>query len=185
MDQTTTCTAAELAIVIGLKRSQVSKLTTDKILVREGRRYPLAENVQRFIEYKKTSVNPNDKAAVDIRKAQADAKYKENKAEIMRLEAEELKGKMHRSEDVEALTADLIYTIRSIMLALPGRLAVDVSANSSPAECAQIIRREVFAAMASLGEYRYDPAKYTERVRDRRKWEAVMLDEESPNGDGN
>ena len=182
IDQTTTVTSGELAIILGVTRSWISKLTSDKVLIRTNIKgtnyYPLAESVQRYIEYKSTSVNPDDKMAVDMRKAKADAVYKENKAEIMRLEAEELKGKMHRSEDVEAMTSDLIYNMRSVMIALPGRLALDVAEVSNPAECAQIIRREIFSAMATLSEYRYDPAKYAERVRDRRKWEAVMLAEE-------
>ena len=94
------------------------------------------------------------------------------KATIAKLEAEELKGKMHRSEDVAAMTTDLIYAIRGAMMALPGRLAVDVASANSPAEAAEIIRREVNKAMRELSNYRYDPKKYEERVRDRRAWEA-------------
>lgn len=183
IDQTTTVTAAELGIVIGVTRSHVSKLCADKVFVRDGRRYPLAENIQRYVKYRLDGANPTDESRLKLDKLAADAKYKAHKAEIMRLEAEELKGKMHRSEDVEALTSDLIYTIRSIMLALPGRLAMDVASIDSPAECAQVIRQEVFSAMASLGEYAYNPVKYSERVRDRRKWEAVMLAEEQEKKD--
>ena len=87
-------------------------------------------------------------------------------------EADELQGKMHRSEDVAAMTTDLIYAIRGAMMALPGRLAVDVASANSPAEAAEIIRREVNKAMRELSNYRYDPKKYEERVRDRRAWEA-------------
>ena len=94
------------------------------------------------------------------------------KATIAKLEAEELKGKMHRSEDVAAMTTDLIYAIRGAMMALPGRLAVDVASANSPAEAAEIIRREVNKAMRELSNYRYDPKKYEERVRERRAWEA-------------
>jgi len=42
----------------------------------------------------------------------------------------------------------------------------------SPAEAAEIIRREVNKAMRELSNYRYDPKKYEERVRERRAWEA-------------
>ena len=94
------------------------------------------------------------------------------KATIAKLEAEELKGTMHRSEDVAAMTTDLIYAIRGAMMALPGRLAVDVASANSPAEAAEIIRREVNKAMRELSNYRYDPKKYEERVRERRAWEA-------------
>lgn len=102
----------------------------------------------------------------------ADVTIKVSKATVARLEAAELQGKMHRSEDVAAMTEDLIYTIRGALIALPGRLAVDVSAAASPAEAAEIIRKEAHKVMRELANYRYDPKKYQERVRERRKWEA-------------
>ena len=103
---------------------------------------------------------------------------KASKATIAKLEAEELKGKMHRSEDVAAMTTDLIYAIRGAMMALPGRLAVDVASANSPAEAAEIIRREVNKAMRELAGYHYDPKKYEERVRDRRDWSERDSDDE-------
>ena len=78
---------------------------------------------------------------------------------------------MHRSEDVAAMTEDLIYTVRGSLMALPGRLAVDVTSAQTAAESADIIRAEVFKVMQELSQYRYDPQKYEERVRDRMKWE--------------
>ena len=78
---------------------------------------------------------------------------------------------MHRSEDVADMTEDLIYTVRGSLMALPGRLAVDVTSAQTAAEAAGIIRAEVFKVMQELSQYRYDPQKYEERVRDRMKWE--------------
>lgn len=53
-------------------------------------------------------------------KAAADVTMKIAKANIAKAEADELQGKMHRSEDVAAMTTDLIYAIRGAMMALPG-----------------------------------------------------------------
>ena len=105
-------------------------------------------------------------------KSAAEVTMKVARAQIAKAEADELQGKMHRSEDVAAMTTDLMYAIRGAMMALPGRLAVDVAAAQSPAEAAEIIRREVNKAMRELSNYRYDPKKYEERVRERRAWEA-------------
>ena len=79
---------------------------------------------------------------------------------------------MHRSEDVAAMTEDLIYTVRGSLMALPGRLAVDVVSAQTAAEAAGIMRAEIFKVMQELSQYRYDPQKYEERVRDRMKWES-------------
>ena len=97
---------------------------------------------------------------------------------IAKLEAEELKGTMHRAEDVAALTEDLVYTIRGALNALPGRLAVDVAAVSTPAEASEVIRKEVSKVMRELAGYHYDPKKYEERVRERRDWSERDSDDE-------
>ncbi len=123
-----------------------------------------------------------DRADAQKEKANSDAEKEKNDAEISIkkakaiisvLEAKELQGKMHRSEDVSAMTEDLIYSIRGMLVALPGRLAVDVVASSNAAEAAEIIRKEVSKVMREISNYRYDPKKYEERVRDRRDWETV------------
>ena len=56
------------------------------------------------------------------------------KAEMAKLELMELQGSMHRSEDVRAMTEDLVYTMRSALLSLPGRLARDAAEAASAAE---------------------------------------------------
>ena len=82
------------------------------------------------------------------------------------------------SEDVAAMTEDLIYTIRGSLMALPGRLAMDVAAVSTAAEASEIIRKEVYEIMIDLSRYKYDPAKYEERVRTRRDWMEQDFDDE-------
>ena len=108
----------------------------------------------------------------------ADVTLKVAKAQIAKLEADELSGKMHRSEDVAAMTEDLVYAIRGALMALPGRLAVDVCDVNTPVEASEVIRKEVYAVMGELSQYRYDPQKYEERVRARRKWETLHPSEE-------
>lgn len=111
-------------------------------------------------------------------KKTADVTLKASKARIAKMEADELQGKMHRAEDVAAMTEDLVFTIRSSLNAMPGRLAVDVAAVSSPAEAAEVIRREVHKVMRELAGYHYDPEKYEERVRARQNWSAGGRDDD-------
>lgn len=177
IDQNTVVSAAEISLALGITRARVSQLVADKILVKSNSKYPLCENIQRFIDFKVKNSGSTDIERLTAQKLEAEVKLKQSKAEISLLEENELKGKLHRSEDVEAMTSDLIYTIRSALIALPGRLAVDVAQESNPAECAKIVRHEVYAAMEGMSEYAYDPSKYAARVRDRLKWEQVMDDE--------
>lgn len=171
--------ATELATVLGISASRVYQLAKDGIISNSRRgHYRLSNSTQQYIAFlvREKDVDPQEQE-----KQKADISIKKAKAIISVLEAQELQGKMHRSEDVAAMTEDLIYTIRGMLVALPGRLAVDVASVDTPAEAAELLRREIFKVMAELANYRYDPKKYEERVRERRDWgtqEMSDLDDE-------
>ena len=58
-------------------------------------------------------------------------------------------------------------------------LAENIEAKAeTAAEAAEIIKREVFLVMKDLSDYRYDPEKYAERVRERMDWQAEHGGEE-------
>lgn len=153
----------------------VAQGTLHKRSTPHGNLFELGETMRAYCAMLKARAGP-EKSEQEIKreeaKSAAEVTMKVARAQIAKAEADELQGKMHRSEDVAAMTTDLMYAIRGAMMALPGRLAVDVAAAQSPAEAAEIIRREVNKAMRELSNYRYDPKKYEERVRERRAWEA-------------
>lgn len=164
----------ELAVVLGLSASRIYQMIRDGILQKTGRgRLPLADSVRRYINFLSMDAVSEEDMKLDKMRRQSEVTMKASKAQIAKLEMQELQGKMHRSEDVAALTEDLIYTARGTLMALPGRLAVDVAAASNAAEAAEVIRKEVHKAMRELANYRYDPKKYEERVRARRDWETA------------
>lgn len=159
----------------------VSQGTLRKHSTTHGSLFKLADTMRAYCEMLEARTGPEmseqEQRRSEARSA-ADVTLKVAKAQIAKMEADELRGKMHRSEDVAAMTEDLIYTIRGSLMALPGRLAVDVAATVTPAEAAEIIRKEVHALMRELANYQYDPEKYEERVRERRKWETLHPSEE-------
>ena len=178
----TEVSTSELAVVLGITARYVRQLTEDGRLLKSGRgRYPLAESVQAYVSMKRDDDLDDDDEATKKKdkkterlKRESEAKYKAAKAAIAEMDAEERKGKMHRSEDVAAMTADLIFAVRGALIALPGRLAVDVIGIEDAAVESEIIRREVNLVMEELAGYEYDPAKYQERVRERLKLEAEL-----------
>lgn len=164
-------TTTELAAILGITARRVQQMAQDGTVIPVRRGYfQLGDAVQRYINFlSKPQVSEAEQKLETARK-QSEAQLKLSKAQLAKMEVEELKGRLHRSEDVEAYTEDLIYTIRSALLSLPGRLSVDVAATSSPAEASECIRKEVHAIMRELSNYRYDPEKYAERVNERRNW---------------
>lgn len=174
------CTTAVLANLFDITSQWVGELTKNGILRKHdtevGPRYNVVEATRAYIKHLREKAagrgdKDDDVVEKETQKLAAEVRIKEAKAKYAELELQELQGQMHRSEDVEAMTADLIYTIRGSLLALPGRLAVDVSAVRTPAEAAEVIRKEIALLMQELSQYQYDPKKYEERVRKRLDWD--------------
>ena len=171
----------QIAVLFGLTARRVEQLTADGILPtvkveKQGRQYEFIPTIQRYVKHLQERATGRDakKTVEDKESAKLDAeiRYKEAKADKAQLEADELKGKMHRADDVEALTTDLILSIRSDLLALPGRLAVDICRAKNPADASNIIREEIYHVLDNMTRYSYDPAKYKQRVIDRKGFAA-------------
>ena len=116
-------------------------------------------------------------AELEQQKLQAEVEMKQAKADAAKLELDELRGKMHRAEDVEAITTDHVLFFRSMLMAMPGKLAVDCANCKTAAEAAERIKKEVYFILDNLTEYRYDPEEYKRRVRERRGWEEELKGE--------
>ena len=65
-----------------------------------------------------------------------------------------------------------------MLMALPGKLAVDCANCKSAAEAAGKIEREVYFILENLADYRYDPEEYKKRVMERQGWETQREDED-------
>lgn len=176
----TEVSTTELATVLGITARRVQQMAQDGTItpIKRGR-FLLGDSVQRYIKFLTNNgpLDEDDKKLEKVRR-QSEVTMKASKATVAKLEAEELRGRMHRSEDVAAMTEDLIYTIRGALNALPGRLAVDVAVTETAAEASEVIRKEVHKVMRELAGYRYDPKKYEERVRERRAWSERDDDDE-------
>lgn len=175
---------ADLCAMTGKSNQWIGQLTAQGVLNKEetphGNLYDLRSNIRSYcemLEARNKKVD-NEAAKVEAEKNKADMNLKKAKAAIAVLEANELKGKMHRSEDVVAVTEDLVYSIRNMLVSLPGRLAVDVAHAENEAEAAIIIRREVNKVMEELANYKYDPKRYEEIVRKRQSWDALHEDDD-------
>ena len=57
-----------------------------------------------------------------------------------------------------------------MLMAMPGKLAVDLAGTHTAPEQADRVKREVYYLLERLAEYRYDPEEYRARVRERQGW---------------
>lgn len=176
-----------MAKLFELDPRRVQQLAKEGVLPAASQRpykFDLLPTVKVYIRYLRDRANGKEAKTADTVKAEADklraeADLKQSKAKIAELQLKELEGKMHRSEDVEAMTNDLVYTARSMIMALPGRLAMDVVQAGSANEASALIRAECYKILNELAGYQYDPEAYRRRVRDREGWSDALADEEA------
>ena len=163
---------------------RIEQLKAEGIIKGEGKptKYDLLPTVQAYIEYLEGKAYGREKkeAIEDLEKdkLEAEARIKKAKAEAAELELKELKGQLHRAEDVEKIVTDMSLMIRSMLMAMPGKMAVDCARCKTAAEASEVIRREVYHILESAADYRYDPEVYAQRVRERRGWVEDGRDDE-------
>ena len=164
---------------------QVTQLVTEGVITaakdKGNYKYDLALVTQQYIKHLSERLAGREKNSSlmeqEREKLDADIRMKKAKAAMLELQYAELEGKMHKSDDVEALTTDLVFAIRGMLIALPGRLAIDVVGAKTAAEASNMIRAETYKILEALSNYRYDPDVYAKRVRERQGWSELMDDE--------
>ncbi len=134
-------------------------------------KFDLRDAAKAYIAH--VNAKANEHSALETERLNTELQMKKAKATITILEAKELQGKMHRAEDVARVTEDLVFTIRGMLLALPGRLAIDAANMSDPNEVSTLIRDEVHRIMDELSRYKYDLKKYEALVRKRLSWDTI------------
>ena len=175
-----------IAQLFGVTVRRVQQLTQEGIITtvdvksatgRNVKRYELATTIKKYIKYLSDKANNRNQKSTDLedQKLEGEIRIKDARAQKLEMELQELRGEMHRSEDVEAVTNELVYSIRSMLLALPGRLAVDTCNAASPAEASDLIRQECYQILVELSDHQYDPDKYKAYVREREGWSTDLL----------
>ena len=173
-----------IAKIFGVTTRRVEQLKTEGVIEGKGKptKYDLIPTVEAYIKYLSDKANGREKkkttAELEEDKLRAEVTMKQAKAEVAQLELAELTGKLHRAEDVEAITTDHVLYLRSMLMAMPGKLAVDCASCKTASEVSERIQREVNYVLNNLTEYRYDPVAYKKRVREREGWESEQRGDE-------
>lgn len=171
----------------GVRR--VDQLVQDGVLTptivkengRRVRKYDLIPTVQSYIRFLKDRADRRAQGTPEeaAKQAEADLRYKEARAEKMELEIQELRGQMHRAEDVAVLTNDMIAKLRGGIMAIPGQVAVDCADARTPTEAAAVVKKAVDDFLNETAAYKYTEADYRRLVREREKWVAEIEEMDS------
>ena len=183
----TEITATGLACVLGITTRHVRRLKEDGVLFKnKNGLYNLSGSVRAYINYAMTNAirkkvqTPDDEKKLNQSKKKADTALKEKRLskmdyetesarienEIKMLKLEEMRNNLYSAELVADMFTQLVYTVRTNLLAMPGRLAIDVHNSANAAECAEIIRRDVHAIMKDLSNWEYDGEAFARRKKE-------------------
>ena len=164
-----------LAAVLGVTGRRIQQLAQDGIISAEDKgKYILSDAVQRYVDFR---VREKVMTKIEQEMQESESQLKKAKAIKAVLETKELQGKMHRADDVALITQDWFFAVRGMMIALPGRLAIDVANLSDPNEVSERIRQEVYLVMEEMANYQYDRKKFEELVRERLSWDKIDVED--------
>lgn len=156
--------SSTIAKLFGVGQRRVQQLTAEGIItarkVGNTYQYDLFPTIKRYISYlqqKAEEADTGDTSDLQVEKLKTEIDLKKSKAKIAQLEVKELEGKMHRAEDVEGMTTDLISTIHSQISQLPDILAKDIAKLGTAAEVSDRIKEAVIDILDELSDYQYDP----------------------------
>lgn len=173
-----------IAKIFGVSTRRIEQLKAEGIIKGQGKptKYDLLPTIQAYIKYLSDKANGREKRETDAQletdKLGAEKRIKTAKAEIVELELKELRGELHRASDVEAITTDHVMFVRAMLMALPGKVAVDMATIQTAPEAAERMKKEVYSILDRLANYKYDPEEYKRRVRERQGWNEQHGDDE-------
>ena len=115
-------------------------------------------------------------ALSELRKSEADADYKERKAEIAALELARLRGELIPAEEVEFVITDIVLKMKAQLDGLRNRAPMALTGITSKSEMYAAAGREIDAVLNEMADYRYDPKAFE---RHKSATEDILEEEES------
>lgn len=172
---------ADVSVILGKSDQWVGNLAAKGVLVKvktpRGNLFDLAASMKGYLAWldEQNGRDP-ELEELDKKKKQLDNSIKASKAIKENFLAKEMQGEMHRSEDVQHFTEELLFTVKNGLQALIGRLSVELQ-GCEDSDIPVIVKREVYGLLTQLSEFKYDSRKYQQRVNERRKKTAALDDE--------
>lgn len=167
---------AVIAKIYGSDVRRIQQLNAQGVIHGNGRpaMYDLIPTIQKLFAYQRQLIqgqrcNPEAEKQEAAKRA-ADIRIKNARAKMAEMEQQQLAGSLLLASDVEAITTDHVLFFRSLLMGLPGKLAVDLAGDHTASEQAVVVQRAVNSILESLANYRFDPAEYERRLKERRGW---------------
>lgn len=163
-----------IAQLLGITKQRVGQLDHDGVFksvpIQEKKCYHVVETTQAYINYVKRSGGGSaDDAANASKKLAAEAEIKELSRQKAALLLDELKGILHRDEDVKAVLCDLVYQVKAELAGFRNKAAVELCDITDPAVMGTVLDKYLDDIQTNLSKWQYDPGTQTAKQSRQRR----------------
>lgn len=136
----------ELAKLLNITQRRVNQLAEEKIITRQPEGdFVLPEAIAEFYSFKFQSDE-----AIDFMAEKA--LHEKAKRELVELELQKRRNEVHDAADVELVMTDMLTNLRSQLLGLPAKMAVQL-ANRDKDYIDQTLTDEIHARLTEISDY--------------------------------
>lgn len=137
----------QLAEIIGITDRHVRRLEEQGIINKTGNgKYDLTSCIDAYYKHK---YRPPSNAEYE----REHALHEKVKREIAEIELMELKGNMHKADDIKRIMTGMLINFKGKMLTIPGTVSARLINQSNPNVIDNILTKEVKVALQELSEY--------------------------------
>lgn len=146
--------ASIICDIFGLSARTLRELAQMQVIDKyKNGAYELIPTIKKYITYLKTkSGNIDAKSSEQIYLIER-TRHEKAKREIAEMELAQMKGIMHKADDVERVMNDMLSAFRAKILSLPTKVAPLLVAYNDIATIQDIIQKEVHEALSELSNY--------------------------------
>ncbi len=146
--------AAEVAKNVGVHYRTIENWAAQEFLQRSQGKYGLISALRYRIgqlEAEVEGLKNNPKAELQLQKLKEEVAERKAIARIKNMEADKLEGKLVDAEETLVVWKNAIANAKAKFLAIPSKLALELSGASSPVEIEARLRRVIDEALEELG----------------------------------
>jgi len=146
---TLTVSQTAMGKVLGISQPQISHLAKTGVLLRsDDSKILLIESMRNY--YMRKVDAPTDR---DISLDREKTLHEKAKREIAELKLGELKGQLHRTEDIDFMLGGLITVLRRNLLAMPAKMATSLVGKDTD-EVNEIMTKYINSALSELATFK-------------------------------
>lgn len=153
--------AGVLSKMLGISDRRIRQLADEGVIIRVSQgRYNLEKSIKGYVLNLKIANSSKEQLRLDdeLDLEKEKAKHERVKRQMDEMKLSLMRGRMHKSEDVEAVMTDMLANFKARCLNLPAKLTPQLVSRDDKGYIMGLLTDEINQALQELAEY--DPAEF-------------------------